>query len=285
MKKQRDSVAEQIEERKTALKEQADATNAANAANLATLQSMLSDSDDAATRATINTQIEEAQTAYKTSSAVVADKKSLQAYYEKDSEYQQLQEQLADLDKQLKTTANDESSLLSSAAKSLKKLFKKSDSEKTQEYATAISNNFLGKDEEETAENNARVLKYRRRTLLTDTVYALQTAANLRINQDELQKAFERWENNTQIVDYSNTSTNVNMRQRIQDVELLYNYVVLLVAEMRVKTARAVMLMPTKLQNYSRDPSQFNFNDYIFTQDDIKSDEGKVDALDSVLRQ
>ena len=83
-------------------------------------------------------------------------------------------------------------------------------------------------------------------------------------------------------VDGKLTSANLLIEQRIEDINILYKYTNLLIADMRLKTSLNVRNQKYRLENYDKDPAVLNLDNYIFTADDVPTDAKEKSFLDGV---
>ena len=83
-------------------------------------------------------------------------------------------------------------------------------------------------------------------------------------------------------VDYKITAVNLLIDQRIEDINILYNYTNLMIADLRLKTSQNMFRQDYRLKTYGKDPAVLNLDNYIFTKEDVPTDEGQTSFLDSV---
>lgn len=55
-----------------------------------------------------------------------------------------------------------------------------------------------------------------------------------------------------------------------------------MLADIRLKTAQDMMMQDYRLKNYDKNPASLNLDNYVFTEDDIKTDEGRTSFLSKV---
>lgn len=273
-------ITKQMEERKKVLSKEYEEKTTKAGENLEQLQAMSKSATDEDTRQTL----EEMMSAAASEQAEYAEKKK-QIDNEgeellNDSEYKALAEQKKSLEEQMKSMGEDW--LKSSASRLVDKLSKKDKAQTQREYLEVIDQNFLKEDEVVNQETTDRIMKYRRKTLLKDIENAFYVGTKKRIDLPERQEQIEMVSSNILSVDLADTSASLLIEIRIEELKHLFDYVELLIADMRLKTARNMLNQDYKLQDYDKNPAALNLDNYIFTEEDIKSDEGEKGFLENV---
>ena len=279
--KQLNDVNQQIENYQTAASEELTAKAKAANDNYAALQAMYDAAENEDDKAAISAQMSaltEEIDGYNTTLEQF-ENGEVEEYFKDDEEYQSLLAQRNDINAQLKDIGAAAAGL---ALTSISNLLSKTDEEKQEEYTGVILKNFLQKDEPNTPENVSRVMNYRREVFKQDVAHALYTAISLKLKLDEELKSIKTKQKNMAAADYKMTAGNLLVEQRIDDIKILYNYTNLLIAEMRLKTSQNMLNQDQRLKNYDKDPAVLNLDNYVFTEDDIPSDEGKRSFLDDV---
>ena len=156
------------------------------------------------------------------------------------------------------------------------------DKQKNAEYNAMIAENFLLPDEVENDANVKRVLNHRNQVLISDIKNAFLSAAEQKNGFDEDIERLTRKKDNMAAVDGKLTSANLLIEQRIEDINILYKYTNLLIADMRLKTSLNVRNQKYRLENYDKDPAVLNLDNYIFTADDVPTDAKEKSFLDGV---
>ena len=154
--------------------------------------------------------------------------------------------------------------------------------DKTAEYNKVIKENFLLVDEPEDAKGVTRVKKKRAEDLVDAIAKAIVISAKFKNSYVQKQEDRDRAATNMMGADYQVSSIGMAVEQNIQEVELLQDYNKLLLANMRVKTARDMVSQDYRLKNYEKDPASLNLDNYTFTDKDITSDAGEKDFLSNV---
>lgn len=276
-----DEINKQMTDRLTVVGDDLRSKKAAADENVNSYQSMYDSATDPEQQAQLNELLTAAlaeQEQY--TSALDEFENNQETYMAADEEYSQLAEQLAQLQEQKDSLISSETELFSGY---FNRMLEMSDGERKEQYQEALKNNFLGKDETETPEANERIMKYRRNESVREQAKVLSLAINQKQNQEADEEKIERSQQNMAAVDHSQTSVNMAIEQRIKDVDILYQYTQLMLADLKYKTARNMLIMPAKLRDYDRDPSVLNFDDYVFTKDSVKSDSQSVNPFDQIL--
>ena len=281
LSQQPDDVNKQIDARKEVLLAEVNAKKEAAQENLAILQSMYETTTDEDGKAQLASQIESVQneiSQYGEYSKQIEEGKG--EYLEQDSEYSKLQAKKEELAMQLAELSAD---VGSDALDKFGDAFtNQSDAERSEEYNKVISENFLLSEEAETAENVARIMQHRQEVLIKDIAHAFYAAATLKLQLDADLERVERKKDNMASVDYKITAVNLLIDQRIEDINILYNYTNLMIADLRLKTSQNMFRQDYRLKTYGKDPAVLNLDNYIFTKEDVPTDEGQTSFLDSV---
>ena len=281
LSQQLDDVNKQIDARKEVLLAEVNAKNEAAQENLAILQSMYETTTDEEGKAQLASQIESVQneiSQYGEYSKQIEEGKG--EYLEQDSEYSKLQAEKEELAMQLAELSAD---VGSDALDKFGDAFtNQSDAERSEEYNKVISENFLLREEAETAESVARITQHRQEVLIKDIAHAFYAAATLKLQLDADLERVERKKDNMASVDYKITAVNLLIDQRIEDINILYNYTNLMIADLRLKTSQNMFRQDYRLKTYGKDPAVLNLDNYIFTKEDVPTDEGQTSFLDSV---
>ena len=281
LSQQLDDVNKQIDARKEVLLAEVNAKKEAAQENLAILQSMYETTTDEDGKAQLASQIESVQneiSQYGEYSKQIEEGKG--EYLEQDSEYSKLQAKKEELAMQLAELSAD---VGSDALDKFGDAFtNQSDAERSEEYNKVISENFLLREEAETAENVARIMQHRQEVLIKDIAHAFYAAATLKLQLDADLERVERKKDNMASVDYKITAVNLLIDQRIEDINILYNYTNLMIADLRLKTSQNMFRQDYRLKTYGKDPAVLNLDNYIFTKEDVPTDEGQTSFLDSV---
>lgn len=203
-----------------------------------------------------------------------------EAFFKNDDDYQQLEDERKMLQQQLADFG------ISNGKELLKSTFgsmlKKDDKQKNAEYNAMIAENFLLPEDVENEDNVKKILKHRNQVLADDIQNAFLSAAEQKKGFDEDIERLTRKKDNMAAVDGKLTSANLLIEQRIEDINILYKYTNLLIADMRLKTSLNVRNQKYRLEDYDKDPAVLNLDNYIFTADDVPTDEKETSFLDGV---
>ena len=262
-----------IEARKKAIQEEIDGKIRAAQENLDSLNKMIESADGSSATSTIENQRQKAQDEldqYKEQKKQIEDG----SYFEQDAEYNRLVEEKREVDSELQEigmnatseTGDKASSLAKSAAGSL---LEKSDAENEQDYLKLIEQNFLKKDQPVNDKNIKPIVKFRKETIKKDITNAIKVASEIKNEIDSMDQSADDNAGNLQAADYQMTSVSFLIQQRIEDIEALYKYMSLLVADLRLKTSLNMYNQDYKLKNYDKNPAELDFDNYIFTEADF----------------
>lgn len=280
LSKELDDVNKQLEDRTTVLSQELSAKKEAAQSNLVNMQKMYEQTDDEESKAQLSQEmsaLEQQIAQYEADAKQIEEAGS--DYLKSDEEYNELFSKQAELAAQI---AELSANTVADAADSLINAFNQTDAERSAKYNEVIEENFLGPQEPETAENVSRIIKHRQEVLVKDTANAFYAAATLKLALDEDLERIKRKQRNMSAVDYKITAANLLIEQKIEDIKILYNYTNLMVADLRLKTSRNMFNQDYRLKNYDKDPAVLDLDNYIFTKDDVPSDEGEKSFLDSV---
>lgn len=269
-----------MEDRKNVLSEELGAKSSAAGQNLETLQQMYNTAESENDRQLLESQIASAQSElalYNDYKKQMEDENS--TYLDNDSEYKSLKEQRNQIKSQLSEVAAETAAL---AGSFIKGMLKKDDAARQAEYNEVIQKNFLTPEEAQTQKNINRILKHRHDVLLKDAAHAFYVSAAIKKELDQQIEDGEKYQKNIAAADYKMTAGNLLIEQRIKDIQILYNYTNLTMADMRLKTSQNMVEQEYRVKNYEKNPAVLNLDNYIFTEKDIKSDEGKKSFLDNV---
>ena len=273
-----------MQERREALYQEVLGKKQAAEENVAQLEVLFEQAEDSQTKSTILNEITAHESQIEQYEAQMADLES------DDSQILQSDETYQEASK-TKEIAEEQADKLLEAAKSkfgdlglddLEGLKAMSPEQKTAEYNKVIKDNFLYVDEPEDAEGVTRVKKKRADDLVDAIAKAIVACAKFKNSYEKRLEDIDRVETNVMGADQQISAIGLIIEQTIQEIKILQEYNKLLLIDMRVKTARDMVSQDYRLNNYEKDPASLNLDNYVFTEDDIKSDEGKKSFLDNV---
>lgn len=279
------AVKNDMDKRKIAITEEANANKAAAESNVNTLQAMYDAATDEQTRSQIQEQLQKAQQELSKYQEIVQQlENNPNDYLQKDKEYAALYAKLQPLQKQLQEIKKNNTQLaIGIGVAFVTSLLAMSDSDRRGKYDQVLGDNFLAKNEDSAPENIWRVMKHRKQELYNEIKYVFKAASDSQIAMEKKIDEIERIRDNMVAVDYKQTSINMLIQQRIIDIDILYNYTQLVIAELRLRTARNMTYLPAKRWNYDKDPSVLNLDDYVFTEKDIGTDSKKKNPIAAAL--
>ena len=269
-----------MEERKNVLTEENTAKTKAAQENYETLQTLLNNASDDETRAQIEAQMSAAAQSITEYEEIKRQLEQGGDYLLNDGEYQSLAQQKASLEQQLENMAVGE--LESLASMLVEKLSQKTEAQIQQEYQEVINENFLGEKEPINTETTKRIMKHRREVLLKDIIHAFDVGTKKMISLPQKKETAEKLAGNILRVDLSTSAESLLIEMKIEELKNLFDYVEILLADMRLKTARNMLNQDFKLKDYTKNPAAINLDNYVFTEEDILSDQDQSSFLDNV---
>ena len=271
-------------ERKEALYQEAMGKKQAAEENVAQLEILYEQATDSQTKSTIVNEITEYENQIEQYEAQMADLESENSkILQSDETYQEESKK----NEAAKEKANEainaaKDKLGGMSLKDINAIKTMSPEQKTAEYNKVIKENFLLVDEVEDAKGVTRVRKKRAADLVDAIAKAIVACAKFKNAYVKNLEERERVKNNIMGADQQVSSIGMAVEQTIQEIKLLQDYNKLLLVDMRVKTARDMVSQDYRLKNYEKDPASLNLDNYVFTEEDIKSDEGKESFLSDV---
>ena len=133
-----------------------------------------------------------------------------------------------------------------------------------------IKNNFYSADETPSAERNGEIATYRQNVALNDTadvlyqsVYVMSAGdIHSKTAIDAYNEYIESLRSNAQVTETTPGAVTLDLSLKVENMKVLLNYARLLVAELKMVTANDMIGMDKKLNNYSKDVTAFNMDDY-----------------------
>lgn len=273
-----------MENRRGALYQEAAGKKQAAEGNIENLEQLYEQAQDSQTKATIASKISEYENEIEEFDSQMTDLESdnsqiLQAdesYQEASKEKQEASENLKNV---FDTAQSKFGDLNVGDIESLKSM---SAEDKSTEYNKVIKDNFLLAGEAENAQTTARVKKKRTQDLIKAMVKAFVTGAKFKNAYVQKQDKSDQIETNVVGADQQLSSIGMTIEQTVQEIRLLQDYNKLMLADIRLKTAQDMMMQDYRLKNYDKNPASLNLDNYVFTEDDIKTDEGRTSFLSKV---
>ena len=125
-----------------------------------------------------------------------------------------------------------------------------------------IANNFYAAGEETSSDRNAEISNYRRDTLLKDTSGVLTQASKIMSAGDSGLEYTKSLQSNAQIPETTPAAVMLDLSLKVETLKVILTYARLLVAEMKMITAKDMISLDKKLNNYNKDVTVFNLDDY-----------------------
>lgn len=176
------------------------------------------------------------------------------------SEIDSLNKQMADLRNEAAAKAGD------AAADKLTSMLGGSDPDAALMNAM-IKKNFLTKDGAETSENVMRVRVYRKLVAMQDTIAAFNAAWKIKKTRLDNTNKTEETQEKVSELEGATASLALDTKLKVENINALLEYTKLMVHRMKMNTANELAeLHKWKLNNYEKDVSQFNLDDYVFNK-------------------
>lgn len=278
----------EMEDRKDALITEAEGRKETAEKNIEILNAMLEDADDDQVRATIQSKINEHQEVISYQDEVIADINNEDSeILAQDESYQELGAAKAKAEQKLADKISKAAGIAATAGMTLSKLaglLKKSPEEKKATYSKVLEENFILPNEEKNAETVHRVKKHRTKVLIDAIVEAIVISAKYMNKSDKKDEEATETQENTVNAEQQLAAIGMSIEQKVQETQLLHEYNKLVIANLKLQTALNMNRQDYKLKNYSQEknPAVLNLDNYVFTEDDIVSDDGKKGFLDGI---
>ncbi len=250
--------------------------------NIDVLNSMLEQTKDKETRVTIQSKKAELENQLGEVEKQIADVENEGEVLQQDPEYKNHVKTADELSEQLKTVLDGASTLLSRLPlDKINGMLKRSKEKNLAKYNAVIEENFLLPEEEENGKNVGRIQVKRYKELVAAIAEAFLTGVECRNTLDEKEKETNRIYENMLAADMQVSSIGMMTEQKIHEIKLLHEYNKLKLANMKLKTAMSMIRQDYHLVNYDKDPTVLNLDNYIMTDEDVTTDEGKKSFLES----
>lgn len=273
-----------MQDRKNALYTQAAGKKQAAEENINVLKAMLGDGADASTEQIFSSVISENEQHVQKYQSEMNDIFSGDSQILKsDASYQALSAAKETVTGKLDSLyENAKSKFGNLSLGSVTGMLQKSPADRTADYNKVIEDNFLLPEEQEDADTIARVRKNRTDALIDAMAEAFVAAVKFKNTADASEDNSYQIQDNIMGADQQVSTIGMAIEQKIQETKLLHDYNKLLLANMKLKTALNMNNQDYRLKNYDKDPAVLNLDNYVFTEEDIVSDEGQKSFLDSV---
>ena len=144
-----------------------------------------------------------------------------------------------------------------------------------------IANNFYKRNEEDSVEGNKKLMAYRRGKFLDDAAEVYYQAVQQMSEDDKNIEYANSLQSNAQIVETTPAALMIDIPLKIENMKRLLKFARLLTAEMKMATSKDMINMPKKLNNYDKDVTAFNIDDYLYSD----SKKGLLKKLEALKQQ
>ncbi|MBE6451004.1 MAG: hypothetical protein E7016_03455 [Alphaproteobacteria bacterium] len=273
-----------MQSRKDALYEEVMGKKQAAEGNLAVLEALFEQAEDSETKSTIINEITALENEMAEYEEQIADLESKNSkILASDVTYQAANKLKEEAKKQLGNVLDAAKSKFGNLSLSdIQGMKSMSPETKTAEYNKIIKDNFLLVDEPENAQSVTRVKNKRTEDLVDAIAKAFVAGAKFKNAYIQKQDDSDRIETNVMGADQQLSSIGMMIEQMIQEIRLLQDYNKLVLVNMRLKTAKDMLTQDYRLKNYDKDPASLNLDNYVFTEKDITTDEGKKSFLNNI---
>lgn len=125
-----------------------------------------------------------------------------------------------------------------------------------------IAKNFYKDGEEDSTERNGELNNYRRDTALNDSADVYYKSTFIMSQGDDNLEYTKSLQNNAQVVETTPAAVLLDLSLKVETLKVMLNYARLLVAEMKMATAKDMVGLNKRLNNYEKDVTEFNLDDY-----------------------
>ena len=193
--------------------------------------------------------------------------RQLQTEYEanEQKEKEAYEEQVASIDKKIQevqdAAAEESMSLVSDTYGIANSLFGNKSS--ASELNATISDNFVPEKDALTSQAINRVKNYRSKTQASDVIQAYTVALQVRANRGEDSEDADKKASNVPQMEASSAAIAMDTQLKVKNMKSLIIYTQILIEDMKLRTASDLAnLNVYKLNNPSKDVTQFNLDDY-----------------------
>lgn len=125
-----------------------------------------------------------------------------------------------------------------------------------------IAKNFYAADEADSTKRNGEIMNYRRETALNDSADVYQQAVEAMSAGEENLEYVKSLQSNAQVTETTPAAVTLDLSVKVANMKALLKYAKMLVAEMKMATAQDMIGVSKHLNNYSKDVTAFNLDDY-----------------------
>lgn len=125
-----------------------------------------------------------------------------------------------------------------------------------------IAKNFYAADEADNTKRNGEIMNYRHETALNDSADVYQQAVEVMSDKGENLEYVKSLQSNAQVTETTPAAVTLDLSVKVANMKALLKYAKMLVAEMKMATAQDMIGVSKHLNNYSKDVTAFNIDDY-----------------------
>ena len=134
-----------------------------------------------------------------------------------------------------------------------------------------IKNNFYAKDEEESSKRNGEIVGYRRLMALEDSADVYAMAVGVLSEDDTLQDTIKALEEGAEKAETEQGMLQMDMKVKVEQMNQLLKFARLMLAELKMETAKDMVQLNKRLNNYDKDVLVFSLDDYKFEKQSFLS--------------
>lgn len=146
-----------------------------------------------------------------------------------------------------------------------------------------IKNNFYEKNEEESSKRNGEIIRYRRQMAIEDTADVYATAISVLSEDDTLQDTIKEFEEKASTAETEQGMLQLDMKIKVEQMNQLLKFARLILIELKMETAKDMVYLNRRLNNYDKDVLVFSLDDYKFEKQSflssLKEKAGKANDL------
>jgi len=272
LKKELDDLQAQIDERQAVVETELETKSKLADENMSVLQELYNSAQDDETRELIEVLMAETGLVKQEFTDGLSDQDGKgQSFLEQDEEYQNLRQQYAEKEEQLRQAEEAlKQKGMSLATDFVNGLLTKSPQQKKAEYGELISANFVGPDVLLTSETVARVVAQRSKNVKDDTINALLVVINSRKQEDKKDEKIDMIADNVASVDYAVTAQRLLNEQNIEELKVLNENLKLEIAALKLETSESMLGQDYRVQNPDANPGEINLDSYVLDEEQLE---------------
>jgi len=133
-----------------------------------------------------------------------------------------------------------------------------------------IVNNFYAADENPTAIREQELNDYRRRTLIEDASSSYAEAVEILRQGDKNLEYVKSLQSNAKILETTPGAVTLDLSVKVENMKNLMKFIRLSVADLKIATAKDMLTISKHLNNYDKDVTQFNLDDYEYKREQVE---------------